>query len=184
VTRDVQLPEPAALLLEAATRATPRWLRRIVADAITASGWSSERSAAGADGTVETMTGEVSGDVSDETPDEPLFGTMVDVMVERETRRVLEALVDLLATDVDEQRTNPLSVFRDAVAGPTDVLRRLGVPPPVHDPFASRAFPDDVYRLGPATWSDIDPELHEPGLVWGAWKAMTVLRRRREEGSR
>jgi hypothetical protein len=38
--------------------------------------------------------------------------------------------------------------------------------------------------LGPATWSDVHPDLQEPGLAWGAWKAMVVLRRRRDEGRR
>jgi hypothetical protein len=41
-----------------------------------------------------------------------------------------------------------------------------------------------VFGLGPASWTDVDPELHEPGITWGAWKAMTVLRRRRDEGLR
>jgi hypothetical protein len=35
-----------------------------------------------------------------------------------------------------------------------------------------------VYGLSPATWTDVDPDLHEPGIVWGAWKAKTVLDRR------
>ena len=52
------------------------------------------------------------------------------------------------------------------------------------DEFEERAFPDDVYRLSPATWSDVDPSLHEPGIIWGAYKAKTVLDRRRAEGKR
>ena len=31
---------------------------------------------------------------------------------------------------------------------------------------------------------DVDPALHEPGIVWGAWKAKTILDRRRAEGHR
>jgi hypothetical protein len=90
----------------------------------------------------------------------------------------------LLATDVDEQRTNPLSVLRDAVRYPTGVLRAAGVPPVVRDEFAERHFPDDPYDLSPATWRDVDASLHEPGMIWGAWKAGEHLRRRREEGRR
>ncbi|MGH9137409.1 MAG: hypothetical protein ACRD0G_10240 [Acidimicrobiales bacterium] len=90
----------------------------------------------------------------------------------------------LLATDVDEQRANPLAVLRRAVRYPTSVLREAGVPPVVRDEFAERAFPDDDYDLAPATWSDVDPALHEPGLVWGAAKAHVVLARRRAEGKR
>ena len=109
---------------------------------------------------------------------------MLDAMVESESERVLSALAELLAQDVDRQRTNPLSLFRDAVAAPTALLRSIGAPPPLADSFTSERFPEDVYQLGPAAWSDIDPRLREPGLAWGAWKAMTVLRRRHEEGLR
>jgi hypothetical protein len=94
------------------------------------------------------------------------------------------ALRTLLAEDVDEQRTSPLALVRQAVRYPTGVLRAAGVPEVVRDEFRERAFPDDVYDLSPATWQDIDPALHEPGLIWGAWKAKTVLDRRREEGRR
>lgn len=90
----------------------------------------------------------------------------------------------LLATDVDAQATGPLAVLRRAVAYPTDVLRRAGVPPVVRDEFAERAFPDDVYDLSPATWADVDPSLHEPGLAWSAAKVWVVLARRRAEGRR
>ena len=95
---------------------------------------------------------------------------------------VLAELQSLLATDVDAQQTNPLSVLRGATRFPTEVLARHGVPHERRDPFAARAFPDDVYGLSPATWADVDESLAEPGLVWGAWKAMTVLARRRAEG--
>jgi hypothetical protein len=91
----------------------------------------------------------------------------------------------LLATDVDEQRVNPLSLLRRAVRYPTEVLRAAGVAPSTRrDEFAERAFPDDVYDLSPATWSDVDPSLHERGIVWGAAKAHVVLARRRREGKR
>lgn len=90
----------------------------------------------------------------------------------------------LLATDVDAQWTGPLALLRTAVRYPTEVLRAAGAPPAARDPFAERAFPDDVYDLAPATWSDIDPALQEPGIVWGAAKAHVVLARRRHEGRR
>lgn len=90
----------------------------------------------------------------------------------------------LLATDVDEQRTNPLAVLRSAVRYPTEVLRAAGVLPVPRDEFVERAFPDDVYDLTPATWADVDPALHDPGLLWGAAKAHVILARRRREGRR
>ena len=85
----------------------------------------------------------------------------------------------LLALDVERQPTNPLSILRAAVRYPTAVLRRAGVPPVVRDEFRERAFPDDSYDLAPASWRDLDEDLHEPGIIWGAWKAKTVLDRRR-----
>lgn len=90
----------------------------------------------------------------------------------------------LLEQDVDEQRANPLAVLRGAVAYPSEVLRRAGVPPVVRTEWDEQAFPDDEYGLVPATWADIDPALQELGLAWGAAKAHEVLSRRRAEGKR
>jgi hypothetical protein len=90
----------------------------------------------------------------------------------------------LLETDVDEQRTGPLAIVREAVVHPTGVLARAGVPPVVRDEHAERLFPDDAYDLTPGAFADLDPALHEPGLVWGAAKAHVVLARRRREGLR
>ena len=107
-----------------------------------------------------------------------------EVVADAGRRAVAEigpAVRSLLAADVDEQRTNPLAVVRRAVRYPTEVLQAAGVTPPARDEFAVRAFPDDVYDLSPATWADLGPEVQEPGIVWGAAKAYTVLQRRRSE---
>jgi hypothetical protein len=69
-------------------------------------------------------------------------------------------------------------VLRGAVVYPAAVLRAAGVPEVVRDEFAERAFPDDGYDLSPATWRDLGDEVHEAGLVWGAWKAKQHLDRR------
>lgn len=153
MTSDAQLPEPAAELVRVARGVTAAWMRRSIVAAATAGGVD-----------VAPMAAEI------------------DELVSHESDRLLSDLAALLATDVDEQRAAPLSLYRAAVAAPTAWLRKNHAAPPRIDEFAGRAFPDDVYGLGPATWSDIDPALHEPGIVWGAWKAMTVLRRRRDEG--
>lgn len=92
---------------------------------------------------------------------------------------VMPRLLALLATDVDEQRSNPLAIIRSATRHPTGVLRDAGVPPVERDRDARRLFPDDLYDLTPATFADLHPSVHEPGLVWGAAKAHVVLRRRR-----
>ena len=149
------LPEPARVLLDETARVAPGWLRRV------------------------TVAAASRGGVSISQDDDELNSVIVAA-----TRRLVDDLADLLATDVDEQRTNPLSLFRDSVAAPTRFLLDRGVRPPVADRFAADHFPGDVFALGPAAWSDVDPSLHEPGITWGAWKAMTVLRRRREEGQR
>jgi hypothetical protein len=85
----------------------------------------------------------------------------------------------LLADDVDVQRTNPLAILRSAVRFPTAVLLGAGVPPVRRDAQAEAMFPDDVYDLSPATFADLGPSVHEPGLVWGAAKAHVMISRRR-----
>ncbi len=88
-------------------------------------------------------------------------------------------LRDLLATDVDEQQTTPLTVLRSAVRFPTQVLADGGVPAPDRDDFDASRFPNDPYGLTPASFADIDPDLGPIGIAWGAAKAFEVLQRRR-----
>jgi hypothetical protein len=85
----------------------------------------------------------------------------------------------LLEADPDDQRSTPLALVRGAVRYPTEVLRAAGVPPVQRDSFAERAFPDDLYDLSPASLADLDPDLAEPGLEWGAAKAFVHRRRHR-----
>ena len=91
---------------------------------------------------------------------------------------------ELLAADVDAQRTGPLALIRGAVPFATQVLADAGVPPVERDEFAVQAFPEDRYDLSPGSFADLDPSLQEAGLVWGAAKAHVVLARRRAEGLR
>ncbi|MDP8991731.1 MAG: hypothetical protein M3N31_01530 [Actinomycetota bacterium] len=88
----------------------------------------------------------------------------------------------LLAADVDEQPTNPLSILRQAVPYPTEVLRRAGVPPVERDRFARERFPDDDYDLTPASFADIDPSLLDVGVAWGAAKAWVHKQRHSAPG--
>jgi len=87
-----------------------------------------------------------------------------------------------LEVDVDAQRVNPLQILRDAVRFPTEALLAAGIPTLQRDEFDVKINPDDVYGIGPAHWNDIDESLTEPGIIWGAAKASTVLQRRRAEG--
>ena len=151
---EVQLPAPARELLTVAGEVTGPWIRRSLLGAAAAHD---------VDASVWTDL------------DDTVDASAVDLLARLET---------LLATDVDEQRTNPLSLYRSVIADASSLLGRHGIPEPAADSFAAEHFPDDPYRLGPATWSDVDETLHVPGLTWGAWKAMTVLQRRRDEGRR
>ena len=106
----------------------------------------------------------------------------LDAVVESAVDRGRDALCALLATDVDEQRSNPLQVLRSATLPVTEFLMSLGVPAVKRDEFESRAMPDDVFAIGPLAWVDMGGDVHECGITWGAWKAATVLTRRRGEG--
>jgi hypothetical protein len=85
----------------------------------------------------------------------------------------------LLSADIDDQRGTPLTVVRTAVQHPTQVLRVAGVEPLQRDPFAVRAFPDDLFELNPGNWSDIHESLAEPGLRWSVAKAYVHQQRHR-----
>jgi hypothetical protein len=86
-------------------------------------------------------------------------------------------LRELLARDIDDQRSTPLAILRSGVRYPAEVLRQAGAPVVPRDEFVRRSFPDDDYDLSPATWSDIDPGLAEAGLQWSAAKAFEHMRR-------
>lgn len=93
----------------------------------------------------------------------------------------MPAVRELLAQDIDEQRSTPLAVVRDvAVPLLTSALRTGGAAVPVgdRDEFAVRHFPDDVYGLTPSSWADIDESLVSPGIAWGAAKAFVHKQRR------
>ena len=109
-------------------------------------------------------------------------GLAGSVDVERLERAISSARSDLLAAldrllelDAWEQRRNPLDLVRRATVALTAELTALGARPVSRDEFKERSFPDDVFDLAPATWSDVHPDLHEVGLEWGAWKAAAII---------
>ena len=102
----------------------------------------------------------------------------VAVAAERARREVGGQVRALLALDVDEQRTTPLTLLRGAVRYPTEVLQEASVPPVPRDREQRRLFPDDLYDLTPASFGDVDPSLHDLGIAWGAAKAFIHLQRR------
>lgn len=150
------LARHATALADAVDRVLPRWIERAVRQVL-------DDQAIAVDPALDGAIAEAAAAAHDEG-----------------TRRVRA----LLATDVDEQAANPLAVLRGLVGHATAVLQAAGARPVPRDEFSVRSFPDDVYDLSPATFADVDPELHEPGLVWGAAKAHVHLARRRREGKR
>lgn len=114
----------------------------------------------------------------------PDDGAMPSERIEQIEAATLQRLGSLLRSDVDDQSTNPLSIFRGAAAELTEELADLGAPPVRRDRFETERFPDDIYGFAPARWDDVHPDLLPAGMAWGAWKALTVLRRRHDEGLR
>ena len=108
--------------------------------------------------------------------DSALLDTLGDTG-RRAASEVGEAVRALLALDIDEQWTTPLSLVRGAVRYPTAILREAGVPPVERDRLQAELHPEDVYDLAPASFADVDPTVAEPGMVWGASKAYAHIRR-------
>ncbi len=94
-------------------------------------------------------------------------------------REVADALTALLSSDVDEQRTTPLTIVRCAGAHATGVLRGAGIAPAERDRFSEERFPDDEYGIGPAHLGELSPACHEAGIAWGAAKAHVHMARHR-----
>lgn len=148
------IDEYSQALLDAVDDAVPRWVDRCVRTVAAAQAIS-----------------------LDDAAEQRLLAVAVDARDD-----VVARLRQLLETDVDEQRSNPLDVLRRSVHHATALLLDLGALPVQRDEFAQRVFPDDVFGLGPAAFADVDESLTEPGIIWGAYKAKTVLDRRRAEG--
>jgi hypothetical protein len=88
-------------------------------------------------------------------------------------------LAALARADVDEQRTTPLAIVREAVGPVSDVLRSRSWPPVRRDEWAQDRFPADPYDLTPGHVGDVDPSLLDTAVAWGAAKAWLHRRRHR-----
>ena len=105
--------------------------------------------------------------------------TLIATARREATLDVIAEMRAVLAMDIDEQRRNPLSILRSAVRYPTSVLQAAAAVPIARDEFDERSFPDDIYALTPAAFSDFGPVVHDAGITWGAAKAHVHLQRRR-----
>lgn len=131
--------------------------------------------------TVEMVVGDwIRWSIADRAPELAMTGA-AERAVAQGSAEISTELRSLLAVDIADQGEAPLQVFRRGTRFATEVLREAGVATVARDDFAVRAFPHDVYDLAPASFADVHPSLHEPGLVWGAAKAHVHLRRRREQ---
>lgn len=151
---EARFAEISAALVAAVEQAVPAWIERLIV------------------GRVQQWSGHVS-------PEVVATAATAGTAASADVVPRMQALVE---TDLDDQRTNPLSLLRDTTRFAHDVLADLGVPAVARDQFSTRSFPDDSYGLVPAAWEDVDPALHELGLAWGAAKAFLFKARRRAEG--
>jgi hypothetical protein len=142
-------------LYQAVTRAIPHWITKQVAEIASLS--------------------------IDETSKE--FQSALTDVAAHTLHVVSRDLLALLATDVDAQQSNPLHILRASTTSATQLLQTSGATPARRDEYEVRAMPDDVFSIGPLTWRDLGEEVHEAGISWGAWKAATILTRRRADGS-
>lgn len=110
-----------------------------------------------------------------------VVGDLLSSVVARVNREVHSNLHELLSLDVLEQRSNPLAIFRQATRSVSELLTQIGCTPKARDEFDERSFPDDIFGLSPATWADIDETMVEPGIEWGAWKAATIMMRKKKQ---
>lgn len=147
----VDVQEHATALADAVEAALPGWVERSVARRMTEAGRPAPEVAAAVEAAAAAGR--------------------------RAQREVGPRVRELLDADIDEQRSTPLALLRDAVRYPTEVLRAAGVEPVERDEMQERLFPGDAYDLAPATFADVDPALTEPGLTWGAAKAWAHRRR-------
>ena len=130
---------------------------------------------------ISTQVAEIASMSIDETTQE--FQTALADVTKQTQQVATQNLLSLLATDVDAQQSNPLHVLRASTSYATQMLQDFGVEPARRDEYEVRAMPDDLFSIGPLTWRDLGEEVHDAGISWGAWKAATILTRRREDGS-
>ncbi len=94
---------------------------------------------------------------------------------------IVAELEILVFTDIDQQRTTPLSILRQLVSTVTEVLDKHDTQRPRRDSQKAALYPDDIYDVTPANFAAFGADMHEAGIAWGAAKAYEHLHRRRQE---
>lgn len=106
----------------------------------------------------------------------------IDMAAADATQELGSAARRLLGQDIDQQRTTPLAIIREAVKPVNAVLGAAGVAEVGRDVDARRLHPDDVYDLTPGSYLDLGPDVQDASLMWGAAKAHIHIQRRKAEG--
>jgi hypothetical protein len=153
----IDLTEYGIALAEAIQAAMPSFVERLVRERSTAFG-------------VPLQTGATPQDFAALHGDVTKLGQSVASAVDH-------ALREFFISDIDSQRTTPLTIIRNHLGPVTEFLRSLSFSPADRDPFDVSSFPADVFALGPQAWQDFGEEAHEAGLRWGAAKAMVHRQR-------
>ena len=87
-----------------------------------------------------------------------------------------DRLRELADAHPTEPISGPLEQIRQSLGPLHDLLDELGASPPVRDEFDVRARPDDRHGLGPMSFAELGPGVHEAGIEWGAAKAYVIGR--------
>ena len=151
---DIDMESIARELHQVSVAATPGWVKRCIGQLVTK----------------QQINWPVMGD------------SWLELSVEQAVEFIDCELDNLLVTDIDQQRTTPLSIFRAAVQFPAELLNKIGADPVNTSDTVGWKDPSDHFGLTPGNLADISYEVSVAGARWGAAKAGLHLVRRQAEG--
>ncbi len=105
----------------------------------------------------------------------------IETAEREDSTAIMVRLRTFLDQDIDQQRTTPLAILRQAVPLVTNILQQAGVPHVNRDRDAARLHPDDGYDLTPASYGDFGDDVQQASLLWGAAKAHIHIQRRKAD---
>ncbi len=104
----------------------------------------------------------------DDRPDPEVVAEVIRVTADAIAHDVGADLAALLALPLDEQRSTPLQVVRDAAKYVGAALDALGVLRPTRDQTQVSLLPDDHHDVGPASFADLGLDVQHAALAWTA----------------
>lgn len=90
-----------------------------------------------------------------------------------------QLLTELAVADPTTPLSGPLERLRRSTSPVTEMLAAAELPAPPRDRVDIEMRPDDLYALGPMTFTDLSEQVHDAGIAWGAAKAYVHTRRSR-----